>query len=1213
MHFATSRVGRYRAAFALLSLMLFAGLLHANNSYLSVTPATVQLSCNAATGLSASVPVTVSYNTSGAALSSTNSLVVAVVSVAVTLDGGSPTTYTGTTGGTALANSPVQVSAPASQTLTSNTGTLTYTVSLKSSVWTGTACSGLSTTHSTTSASVTFSSKLGTGAVANDNATVTANVTQTAPLSVSPSTVNVYCEYNGTSRSAVSYSTPVSISDRVSASVTLGAAATTAASWLSLGSLSSTTVTSSSSVTLQANAQSCPSTMNPGQTATGSMTIPMGSNSPYADITVPAVLTMVYTSPLTATPRSISMTYAKGGPPATGSISLVSGGGHSSYFSVDTSTLPSPSYFTVDAFSGTAPATGGKTVTFNSTGLADNQPPGIYSKDVHFKVAGSADYVVTVSLTINNPAPVLSVAEGKSRAYTWIIGNPIPTPVVTLMSSGTPIAYTIPSTAGVVSGVAAGQASGLAYSMGTAVGVVFDATQFQAAQPGQTLTGSLTITGGGTTIVVTFNILVNPASAVPTITGITPSSLPTAASGQTFVVTLYGTGFNAGPDPTLKTVVGVVSNVQTLAMATDSYIAVNIVNNSTIVLTITASASDTALALTSGSGAKTIGVCNPGGQPTCTTAQSTATLNVGSVPSISAVTSASSFSSTAFAKYDIISVFGSNFCNSGGTGCGANVLYGMPDPVTLIYPTVLSPDGHARDVSVKFYSTYTNGATALASAPLLFATNSQINAIVPSAVGTSGTVDVVVWFGTSHSSAYTINLASSDPGIFTIGSDGTGEAAVLASDYSLINSVHPAIVRPTGSDSIQVYMTGLGAPLSSDTSTTCIGTTNYLTNLQAVSNVVTTLDGAIMQSTMFPGYTTAPCLAAVSGSMSFGEVSATPSWLGWVTGTVAGLYQVNVQLPNNAGSLTPVTGSAGNVVAPTQIAVQYGASAPFSQSGVTMWVEPRLGWSTAPSTCNGSEAAGSTAFTCTPVPSGGSGYTYTATTLPSFLSRSTNAFTSSDPAGSEGTSYMVTLTAKDGTNPNTLYAVGSFVLDIPKSPAELALTGTEPTVSTYGVENNITTVSTTGGTGTITYTVTTPNDGSITVDASGVVATTSTATPGARHIVVNATDSSGTPKTGNLDLYATILLQMASSNGASLKGSANVANTNLTRITTLGSTGAVTYTKLAGPAWVSIGSSTGIVALSGSSQSVGTYSVTIKASDAGTSATGIINLSIKII
>ena len=1213
MHLGKCGVGRNRALLALISLMLFAGLLHANNSYLTMSPATVSLTCNAAGGLSAAVPVSISFS-GGGTLSSTNSLVVAISSVAVTLDGGSPTTYSGST----LANSPVQITAPTSQTLTSNSASLTYNVSLKSTVFTGTACSGLSTSQSTTTAVISFTSKLGSATAATDNATITGTVTQTAPLTVSPSTVNVYCEYNGSSRSAVSYSTPISITARNATSVALGTPAATPA-WLSLGSLSASTVPGSGSVSMVANAQSCPA-LSPGQTATSTLTIPMAASSPYATITVPAVLTIVYTSPLTSSPRSVSMTYAKGGPAATATINL-SSAGHTSYYTVDTTSLPSPTYFTVDNFSGTAPVTGSgtKSVMFSSTGLADNQPPGTYSKDVHFKVAGSADYVVTVTLTINNAAPVLSVAENKVRSYTWVIGTPIPSPVVTLVSSGTPIAYTIPSTTGIVAGVAAGQSSGLAYSMGTVVSLVFDSAQFQAAQPGQTLTGSLTINGGGSSIVVTFNILVNPASAIPTITGINPAYLPTAANGQVFVVTLYGSGFNPGPDPTLKTAVGVVSNTSTLAMAPDSYVAVNIVNSSTIVLTITANSADTALALTSGSGSKLIGVCNPGGQATCPIAQSTATLNIGSVPTISAITSASSFASNAasggFARYDMVSIFGANFCNSNGTGCGTGVLYGTPDSVTGFYPTTLSPDSHARDVAVKFYATPYNATSSpvLATAPLLFATNNQINAVVPSTVGTSGTIDVVVWFGTSHSTAYTINLAAADPGVFTIGSDGMGEAAVLATDWSLINSTHPAIVRAGTSDTVQLYMTGLGSPLATDTSTTCIGTTNYLSALQGLAPSATTLDGQIMQASLFPGYTTAPCLDASAARVLMGTISATPSWIGWVTGTVAGLYQVNVTIPPNDGTLHTVGNAASTIVAPAQIAVQYGSAAPQSQTGVSMWVEPRLAWTTDPSTCSGSEAGGATSFACTPVATGGAGsYTYSYTTLPAFLAFGSGAFSSTDPVAAAGTSFMVTVTAKDGTNPNTLYAVSSFVLDIPKASAELAMTGTEPKVSVYGAENNITTVSSTGGTGTVTYSVTTPNDGSITVDANGVVATTTTTTPGVRHIVVHAVDSTPTtPKAGNLDFYATILLQLASTNGVALSAPASVANTNLSRITTLGSTGAVTYSKLAGPAWLSIGSSTGIIALSGA-QTAGVYSATIKAADAGTSATGTINLSIKI-
>jgi hypothetical protein len=78
-------------------------------------------------------------------------------------------------------------------------------------------------------------------------------------------------------------------------------------------------------------------------------------------------------------------------------------------------------------------------------------------------------------------------------------------------------------------------------------------------------------------------------------------------------------------------------------------------------------------------------------QPKCLCPTSTATLTVGVNPMIQTVTSGSSYTEVTppalqtIAPYDILSIFGGNFCVSGGTGCTGStpVLYGTLDPVTL--------------------------------------------------------------------------------------------------------------------------------------------------------------------------------------------------------------------------------------------------------------------------------------------------------------------------------------------------------------------------------------------------------------------------------------------------------------------------------------------------------------------------------------------------
>src|SRR5213075_859941 len=108
----------------------------------------------------------------------------------------------------------------------------------------------------------------------------------------------------------------------------------------------------------------------------------------------------------------------------------------------------------------------------------------------------------------------------------------------------------------------------------------------------------------------------------------------------------------------------------------------------------------------------------------------------GSNPIVDAVTSASSFLQVTapavqtISPFEMLSVFGSNFCSSGGNGCSStDILYGIPDATSLAYPTFVSPDA-ATATQRKLTVTFQTKATPpvlIATAPLLFSTNGQIN------------------------------------------------------------------------------------------------------------------------------------------------------------------------------------------------------------------------------------------------------------------------------------------------------------------------------------------------------------------------------------------------------------------------------------------------------------------------------------------------------
>jgi len=177
------------------------------------------------------------------------------------------------------------------------------------------------------------------------------------------------------------------------------------------------------------------------------------------------------------------------------------------------------------------------------------------------------------------------------------------------------------------------------------------------------------------TITVTFNVTVQAPGA--TINSLSPASLPTAAAGQAFTVVVSGSGFVTGSDPSLRTKVGVVA---TSGFIVEPSIAVNVVNVSSIILTVTVPATaspNLPFSPTGNGGTVVIGVCNPNGT-TCSTPTGTASFSIGSNPIVDAVTSASSFQQVTaptvqtVAPFEMLSVFGSNFCSSGGVGCSSS-------------------------------------------------------------------------------------------------------------------------------------------------------------------------------------------------------------------------------------------------------------------------------------------------------------------------------------------------------------------------------------------------------------------------------------------------------------------------------------------------------------------------------------------------------------
>jgi hypothetical protein len=1232
-----------RAFAALLALTVCSGIAQANTSTLTVTPSAPALTCDTHTGVGAPVSVVV---TSTAVLSSTASIIVGVG----TLPPGISVT----------APSVVTLAKTASSTAATS---ITFAVNLNAA-----GCVAYTNAGGYTAGALAFNftAKAGTltapGTTATiDNGaipTVTVTTSNGSGLSVQ-STAVVTCTKTVITGGSTTYApgpavlVPVSSTSNLGTPFTVDTSVNTGTAlpaWLTVTPMSGGTATSTTPVELSLVA---PANCGGATASVSSPSTVTLANLPGTAKTFTVTLVMntvtLSPSPLVPTPSPASMTYVKGsGSP--GHVDVTIGAGSTTpapFFTVDLTTLPN--WLSVDSSSGTA----GATVRFSSTSICDSLAPGTYTASVGLKVSGDAPATETINLLITNTAPKLTISGGLSQSYSWAVGSALPTATITAVSSDSPIPFTVTTGGQLGPIVSSTELTGLAYSFGTPITVSFSPLQFAAAQPGSSLSGTVSLTWGSpavTTVVTLTYAITAPGSSA---TGITPASLPTSSTvGQQFPVTILGTGFVVSTDTSQKTRVGIVTGSgSNLTLTPDPNILSTIVDSSHITLTIivpNANSTDILNTLFSPSGpggSIVIGVCNPNGSSSgCSVpTNGTVTLSIGASPIIQAVSSASTFAQVSapsiqtIAPYDMLSIFGNNFCSqyaaSGSQGCSSTtVLTGTPSATTLTYPTSLSPDlplsSTSRLLTVGFWphSSTPTSLNVIAYAPILFATNNQINILAPSALSASvgSQVDMYVSFGYSTgiktSQVYTVSVIPANPGIFTVGSDGQGGAAALGPNYSVINTATPAGVRLTTgsnpvvnhSDTIQLYVTGLGVPDSTGNDSasqsnalsfpaSCVSTANFLSALNAAaglsgSSALTTLDGTVIQSALLNSYTVSstnyywapPCMAtATTYTATVGGVSAPVTYAGWVADSVAGLYQVNIQLPPSTSAFQDASGNsvqsssstvplATPVSLPIVITASTGSSSPVlksSQIGVTIPVTPKL-LVTAPSLisgtvgvtwCNSGCVSSSTSSVVASLsPAGSPAYSYalTAGLLPTglTLNSSTGAITG-EPGPNTAGSYPITVTATDNS-PHPLSGSVSFTLTV-AGGLYLTNTGTSPYTETYDTNATITTVNATGGAYPYTYAITEPGTipQGITIGAtSGVLAMSNLlpAPAGTYNFQVTATDST-MALTGVINFSVVIPLNVTYT-AVSTTLSAAGGSSPVTTLTATGQSGSVTYT-----------------------------------------------------
>jgi len=196
-----------------------------------------------------------------------------------------------------------------------------------------------------------------------------------------------------------------------------------------------------------------------------------------------------------------------------------------------------------------------------------------------------------------------------------------------------------------------------------------------------------------------------------------------------------------------------------------------------------------------------------------------------------------------------------------------------PGKIVVLYGTGLGPSQLIQNQPSNGVLGTALGATAVSfngiAAPILYTSATQVAAVVPYAVSGT-TAQVTVTYGGDVSAAFAVPVAASAPSLFTLNQTGAGQAAAInAVDGTVNTAANP--VRIGGF--VSLYATGEGQTGS-----------------------------------------TTPPRPLLPVRVTVGGIPATIQYAGGAPGQVAGLMQVNVQIPSGvqAGGYVPVVLQVGD-------------------------------------------------------------------------------------------------------------------------------------------------------------------------------------------------------------------------------------------------------------------------------------------------------------
>ncbi|HVW10406.1 MAG TPA: hypothetical protein VHC90_17585, partial [Bryobacteraceae bacterium] len=192
-----------------------------------------------------------------------------------------------------------------------------------------------------------------------------------------------------------------------------------------------------------------------------------------------------------------------------------------------------------------------------------------------------------------------------------------------------------------------------------------------------------------------------------------------------------------------------------------------------------------------------------------------------------------------------------------------------PGSYVAIYGTGLAGTGSPSATSIPLPTTLNGTQLFLGGLPmpLLYAGAGQVNALIPEGIAPNASYPLVVVRGTAQSVPVSLTVTQLQPGAYTVNTSGSGAGIVTnALTGALISTSNPA----HAGDFLVIYGTGLGA-------------------LTGTNGETQPGDGAAAPSdTVF--HTKATVSVTVGGVQ-------VPALFSGLTPTFAGLYQVNIQMP----------------------------------------------------------------------------------------------------------------------------------------------------------------------------------------------------------------------------------------------------------------------------------------------------------------------------